>query len=56
MPNKRQLVYTALNVRFAAASLAIIILSGLTDEFKICNPKYLNYFTVFISLVHTYIY
>jgi hypothetical protein len=43
MPNIRQLVYTALKTLLAAANLAIIILSGWTEVFEICRPKYLNY-------------
>jgi hypothetical protein len=56
MPNIRQLVYTALNTRFAADSLAIIILSGLVEAFEIYKPKYLNHFTVSIFYEHIYIY
>ena len=56
MPSILQLVYTALNTRLAAANLANIIVSGLTDEFEIYNPKYLNYCTVSIFLLPTYIY
>jgi hypothetical protein len=55
MPNIRQLVCTALNTLFAAANLAIIITSGFVEQFEIYNPKYLNYYTVLISYLLTYI-
>jgi hypothetical protein len=56
MPSIRQLVYTALKTLFAADNLAIMILSGFTEAFEISTPKYLNYYTVLISSLHTYIY
>ena len=40
----------------AADNLAYIIISGFTDEFEIYKPKYLNFFTVSISRLRTYIY
>ena len=55
MPNMRQLVYTALKTLLAADNLATIILSGFTEAFEICTPVYLNYYTVLISSLHTYI-
>ena len=55
-PNILQLVYTALNILLAADNLAIITLSGFTEEFDISKPRYLNYITVSISYWHTYIY
>jgi hypothetical protein len=56
MPNIRQFVYTALNTRLAAESLAYINISGFMDVFEICKPKYLNCYTVLISYLLTYIY
>ena len=52
----RQLVYTALKVRFAAPNLAFMITSGYTDAFEIIRPRYLNFYTVSICYLHTYIY
>jgi hypothetical protein len=49
MPNIRQLVYTALNTRLAAESLASISISGFMDVLEIYKPKYLNCYTVLIS-------
>ena len=49
IPNKRQLVYTALKVRLAADNLASIIISGFIEAFEIYRPRYLNFYTVSIS-------
>jgi hypothetical protein len=43
IPKTRQFVYTALNTRLAAASLANIIVSGFIHAFEIYNPRYLNF-------------
>jgi hypothetical protein len=56
IPKTRQLVYTALNTRFAAANLANIIESGLVEAFEIFIPKYLKSLTVLIYSLPTYIY
>jgi hypothetical protein len=53
IPKVRQLVYNALNVRFAATNLAYMITSGYTDALEIIKPKYLNFYTVPICYLHT---
>ena len=56
IPNTRQFVYTALKTLLAADNLSNIIVSGFVHAFEIYNPKYLNFYTVSISFLLTYIY
>jgi hypothetical protein len=53
IPNIRQFVYTALKTRLAADNLASISMSGFIEAFEICNPKYLNFYTVSILRLRT---
>jgi predicted anti-sigma-YlaC factor YlaD len=55
IPSSLQLVQTALKLRFAEHSLAFKILLGVVILFAIIIPRYLNYCTVSISLLYTFI-
>jgi hypothetical protein len=56
MPSSLQFVRTAWKVRFAFIILSLNKKSGLHAEFDSFSPRYLNYYTVSIFLLHTYIW